>query len=243
MSGMLRHHGEHPACRRGSRLRADAVGGCDPPPGREFTTGARCGRGYRGHGTSRARPMATCSILSVSPSPMKQHTACRRRRSRSLGPSASRSRTRWSSRGSSPWPDRLRADGDAQHDRGARRRAELPGVAGRRPLRLARKHHRPRTWSRRTFWFFGDHLHLHPRRQLDRARSRASARSAGAIRPRTGFTVEQPLFRGANADLNLTLAMALVFFACWIVWALQEVGPGGVRQGAVRAEGRDAPAC
>jgi F-type H+-transporting ATPase subunit a len=43
-----------------------------------------------------------------------------------------------------------------------------------------------------------------------------------------GFRVEQPLFRGANADLNLTLAMALVFFACWIVWALQEVGPLGM---------------
>jgi F-type H+-transporting ATPase subunit a len=35
----------------------------------------------------------------------------------------------------------------------------------------------------------------------------------------TGFRVEQPLLRGANADLNLTLAMALVFFACWIIWA------------------------
>ena len=43
-----------------------------------------------------------------------------------------------------------------------------------------------------------------------------------------GFRVEQPLFRGANADLNMTLAMSLVFFACWIVWALQEVGPRGV---------------
>jgi F-type H+-transporting ATPase subunit a len=42
-----------------------------------------------------------------------------------------------------------------------------------------------------------------------------------------GFVIDQPLIRGANADLNLTLAMALVFFACWIVWALQEVGPGG----------------
>jgi len=42
-----------------------------------------------------------------------------------------------------------------------------------------------------------------------------------------GFVVDQPLFRGANADLNLTLAMALVFFACWIIWALREVGPGG----------------
>ena len=42
-----------------------------------------------------------------------------------------------------------------------------------------------------------------------------------------GFVVDQPFFRGANADLNLTLAMALVFFACWIIWALQEVGPAG----------------
>jgi F-type H+-transporting ATPase subunit a len=39
-----------------------------------------------------------------------------------------------------------------------------------------------------------------------------------------GFRIEQPLLRGANADLNMTLAMALVFFACWIVWALREVG-------------------
>ena len=42
-----------------------------------------------------------------------------------------------------------------------------------------------------------------------------------------GFKVDQPFFRGANADVNLTFAMALVFFACWIVWALQEVGPIG----------------
>jgi F-type H+-transporting ATPase subunit a len=42
-----------------------------------------------------------------------------------------------------------------------------------------------------------------------------------------GFRVEEPLLRGANADLNLTLAMSLFFFVCWIVWALREVGPGG----------------
>jgi len=42
-----------------------------------------------------------------------------------------------------------------------------------------------------------------------------------------GFVVEQPFFRGANADLNMTLAMALVFFVCWTVWALREVGPLG----------------
>jgi F-type H+-transporting ATPase subunit a len=37
----------------------------------------------------------------------------------------------------------------------------------------------------------------------------------------------QPWFRGANADLNMTLAMSLVFFACWTVWALQSNGPIG----------------
>ena len=42
-----------------------------------------------------------------------------------------------------------------------------------------------------------------------------------------GFKIDQPLFRGANADVNLTLAMALVFFACWIIWALQEDGAIG----------------
>lgn len=42
-----------------------------------------------------------------------------------------------------------------------------------------------------------------------------------------GWKIDQPLLRGANADVNLTLAMALVFFACWIVWALREVGPKG----------------
>jgi len=39
--------------------------------------------------------------------------------------------------------------------------------------------------------------------------------------------LEQPLLRGANADVNMTLAMALVFFACWIFWGLREQGPVG----------------
>jgi F-type H+-transporting ATPase subunit a len=42
-----------------------------------------------------------------------------------------------------------------------------------------------------------------------------------------GFRIDQPVFRGANADVNLTLAMALIFFACWLIWALQEDGPVG----------------
>jgi F-type H+-transporting ATPase subunit a len=42
-----------------------------------------------------------------------------------------------------------------------------------------------------------------------------------------GFEIDRPLFRGANADLNMTLAMALVFFACWVYWAVREIGPIG----------------
>ena len=47
--------------------------------------------------------------------------------------------------------------------------------------------------------------------------------------PTTGiFHVDRPLLRGANADLNMTFAMAAVFFILWIVWAVQANGIGGV---------------
>jgi F-type H+-transporting ATPase subunit a len=39
--------------------------------------------------------------------------------------------------------------------------------------------------------------------------------------------ISRPLFRGVNADLNMTFAMAIIFFGCWIVWALQANGVGG----------------
>jgi F-type H+-transporting ATPase subunit a len=42
-----------------------------------------------------------------------------------------------------------------------------------------------------------------------------------------GFKIDQPLLRGGNADLNMTLAMALIFFACWVIWAIGEVGFAG----------------
>jgi F-type H+-transporting ATPase subunit a len=42
-----------------------------------------------------------------------------------------------------------------------------------------------------------------------------------------GFHVTRPLLRGGNADLNTTLAMSMVFFACWIFWAIQANGFGG----------------
>jgi len=41
------------------------------------------------------------------------------------------------------------------------------------------------------------------------------------------FQVIRPLLRGANADLNTTLAMSMVFFVCWTFWAIQSNGFGG----------------
>jgi len=41
------------------------------------------------------------------------------------------------------------------------------------------------------------------------------------------FHVDRPLLRGGNADLNMTFAMAMIFFLLWIVWAIQANGVGG----------------
>ncbi len=51
------------------------------------------------------------------------------------------------------------------------------------------------------------------------------------------FHLTEPFFRGANADLNMTFAMSTVFFACWIVWALQANGVGGFLMHVFGAKG------
>jgi len=43
-----------------------------------------------------------------------------------------------------------------------------------------------------------------------------------------GFEITTPLLRGGNADLNMTFAMAMIFFACWLVWAFQAQGVKGM---------------
>lgn len=40
--------------------------------------------------------------------------------------------------------------------------------------------------------------------------------------------ISQPILRGGNADLNMTLAMSLTFFALWLIWSFQALGAGGV---------------
>ncbi len=41
------------------------------------------------------------------------------------------------------------------------------------------------------------------------------------------FVVDSPVFRAPNADLNMTISMAMVFFVCWFYWAISEKGVGG----------------
>lgn len=41
------------------------------------------------------------------------------------------------------------------------------------------------------------------------------------------FHVDRPLLRGGNADLNMTTAMAAIFFVLWVIWAIEAQGVGG----------------
>lgn len=75
----------------------------------------------------------------------------------------------------------------------------------------------------RTFWFFGTiFLFILAANWIGLVPGVGSV--GWGLKSSHGFVIEQPLLRGANADVNMTLAMALVFFASWIVWSLQEVG-------------------
>jgi F-type H+-transporting ATPase subunit a len=49
----------------------------------------------------------------------------------------------------------------------------------------------------------------------------------GHYEPNGAFQIDRPLLRGGNADLNMTAAMSMIFFACWIIWAIQANGVGG----------------
>lgn len=42
-----------------------------------------------------------------------------------------------------------------------------------------------------------------------------------------GFHVSRPILRGANADFNMTFALAVAFFALWIIWSLRANGVKG----------------
>src|SRR5436309_6389775 len=49
----------------------------------------------------------------------------------------------------------------------------------------------------------------------------------GHYDPTGNFHIDRPLLRGGNADLNMTTAMAAIFFLLWLFWAIQANGVGG----------------
>lgn len=49
----------------------------------------------------------------------------------------------------------------------------------------------------------------------------------------------EPWLRGGNADLNMTSAMAILFFILWIIWAIQEHGVVGVIKHVFAPKGED----
>jgi F-type H+-transporting ATPase subunit a len=62
----------------------------------------------------------------------------------------------------------------------------------------------------------------------------------GHVDPATNtFRVDTPLLRGGNADLNMTFAMAAVFFVLWLYWAFQTQGVGGVLHEIFGAKGEN----
>jgi F-type H+-transporting ATPase subunit a len=78
----------------------------------------------------------------------------------------------------------------------------------------------------RTFWFFGSIFIFILAANWIGLVPGVGSIGWGHVTP-SGFELDEPLFRGANADVNMTLAMALVFFACWIVWSIRALGPVG----------------
>jgi F-type H+-transporting ATPase subunit a len=42
-----------------------------------------------------------------------------------------------------------------------------------------------------------------------------------------GFQVVRPILRGANADFNMTFALACTFFVLWLFWSIRANGVGG----------------
>lgn len=80
--------------------------------------------------------------------------------------------------------------------------------------------------ARKTFWFFGSIFIF-----ILTANWFGLIPGVGSIGwghdTAHGFHVTHPVLRGANADLNMTLALALFFFGMWLYWSIQANGVGG----------------
>jgi F-type H+-transporting ATPase subunit a len=80
--------------------------------------------------------------------------------------------------------------------------------------------------AKRTFWFFGSVFLF-----IITMNWMGLIPGVGTIGWHTtdshGHAGWLPLIRGANADLNMTLALACIFFVLWIFWSVKANGVGG----------------
>jgi F-type H+-transporting ATPase subunit a len=76
--------------------------------------------------------------------------------------------------------------------------------------------------ARDTFWFFTTIFIF-----IFVANLLALFPGVGSVKIASASGELEPIARGANADVNMTLAMALVFFAMWLYWGFKYNGIGG----------------
>lgn len=82
--------------------------------------------------------------------------------------------------------------------------------------------------ARRTFWFFASVFIFILFANWASLFPGVGTIGWGTPNEHGQFThIARPLFRGVGADLNMTLAMALIFFGCWCYWAISSNGVGG----------------
>jgi len=81
-------------------------------------------------------------------------------------------------------------------------------------------------WTRKTFWFFATvFIYILAANWIGLL---PGFMSIGWGHIENGhFILTKPLFRGVNADLNSTFAMAITFFGLWLIWSFQANGIGG----------------
>jgi F-type H+-transporting ATPase subunit a len=82
--------------------------------------------------------------------------------------------------------------------------------------------------TRRTFWFFASIFIFILFANWFGLIPGVGTIGWGTPNAQGGLThISTPLFRGVGADLNMTAAMALIFFGCWCYWAISSNGVTG----------------
>ena len=131
----------------------------------------------------------------------------------------------------------------AEHEGSPERRAEFLGMAGGKSLHISWKGIIGHDAGEKDVLVFCDHFHFHSVFQLAWVDSGLRNDRVGGSRADMGFMCPNPWFRGANADLNMTLAMSLVFFRVLDCLGLADEWTGWISPASVRAERRDDRRC